>query len=56
MEDMCMSINDKPVQNESLTEQVKSESGGASHYAVEVIGLLGLSALIYATFALLLVS
>ncbi len=42
--------------NSSTAKPVTSESGLVSNYSIEVIGLLSLATLIYATFALLLIS
>ena len=42
--------------NSTKAQSATSESGLASNYSIEVIGLLGLATLIYATFALFFIS
>lgn len=42
--------------NSAKTKTPTSESGMVSNYSIEVIGLLGLATLIYATFALFFIS
>ena len=42
--------------NSTKAQSAASESGLATNYSIEVIGLLGLATLIYATFALFFVS
>lgn len=51
-----MAPKSKTVENNTDSKSVTSESGLASSYSVEVIGLLGLATLIYATLALFFIS